>query len=41
VTLNEAYRFAFDETLARTETTSGGPQHAAYDISLAGTGDRS
>jgi hypothetical protein len=39
VTLNEAYRFAFDETLARTETTSGGPQHAAYDISLAGTGD--
>jgi hypothetical protein len=39
VTLNEAYRFAFDETLARTETTSGGPQHAAYDIQLAGTGD--
>lgn len=39
VTLNEAYRFAFDETLARTETSSGGPQHAAYDISLAGTGD--
>jgi hypothetical protein len=39
VTLNEAYRFAFEETLARTETTSGGPQHAAYDISLAGTGD--
>lgn len=39
VTLNEAYRFAFDETLARTEATSGGPQHAAYDISLAGTGD--
>jgi hypothetical protein len=39
VTLDEAYRFAFDETLARTETTSGGPQHAAYDISLAGTGD--
>lgn len=39
VTLNEAYRFAFDETLARTETTAGGPQHAAYDIQLAGTGD--
>jgi hypothetical protein len=39
VTLNEAYRFAFDETLARTETTTGGPQHAAYDIQLAGTGD--
>ncbi|EDM79029.1 ICE-like protease (caspase) p20 domain protein [Plesiocystis pacifica SIR-1] len=39
VTLDEAYRFAFDETLARTETTAGGPQHAAYDIELAGTGD--
>jgi hypothetical protein len=39
VTLGEAYQFAFDETLARTETSSGGPQHAAYDISLAGTGD--
>ena len=39
VTLNEAYRFAFDETLARTETSRGGPQHAAYDIALAGTGD--
>jgi hypothetical protein len=39
VTLGEAYQFAFDETLARTEATSGGPQHAAYDIGLAGTGD--
>ena len=39
VTLNEAYQFAFDETLARTEATRGGPQHAAYDIQLAGTGD--
>jgi hypothetical protein len=39
VTLDEAYRFAFDETLARTETSRGGPQHAAYDIQLAGTGD--
>ncbi|TPV94442.1 MAG: caspase family protein [Myxococcales bacterium FL481] len=39
VTLNEAYRFAFDETLARTETTQGGPQHAAYDIRLSGSGD--
>ncbi|MBK8234604.1 MAG: caspase family protein [Deltaproteobacteria bacterium] len=39
VTLTEAYRFAFDETLARTETTRGGPQHAAYDIQLAGSGD--
>lgn len=39
VTLSEAYQFAFDETLARTETTAGGPQHAAYDIQLAGSGD--
>lgn len=39
VTLNEAYRFAFDETLARTEVSAGGPQHAAYDIELAGSGD--
>ena len=39
VTLNEAYRFAFDETLAQTESTRGGPQHPAYDIRLVGTGD--
>lgn len=39
VTLNEAYRFAFDETLARTEDSRQGPQHASYDIALAGTGD--
>lgn len=39
VTLNEAYRFAFDETLARTEGTHAGPQHASYDIQLVGTGD--
>lgn len=39
VTLNEAYRYAFDETLARTADTSAGPQHAAYDIQLVGTGD--
>ena len=39
VTLNEAYRFAFDETLAQTESSRGGPQHPAYDIQLVGTGD--
>ena len=39
VTLIEAYEFAFDETLARTESTRGGAQHAAYDIQLAGSGD--
>lgn len=39
VTLNEAYRFAFDETLAGTETTLGRAQHPAYDIQLVGSGD--
>lgn len=39
VTLNEAYNFAFNETLARTEKTLSGAQHPAYDIQLAGTGD--
>jgi hypothetical protein len=39
VTLIEAYEFAFDETLARTEASRGGAQHAAYDIQLAGSGD--
>jgi hypothetical protein len=39
VTLSEAYQYAFTETLARTETTRGGPQHASYDFQLAGKGD--
>lgn len=39
VTLHEAYRFAFDETLAGTETTLGRAQHPVYDIQLVGTGD--
>lgn len=39
VTLNEAYNFAFHETLTRTQNTLGGPQHPAYDIQLVGTGD--
>jgi len=39
VTLNEAYQFAFHETLARTTETQGGAQHPAYDINLVGTGD--
>lgn len=39
VTLNEAYQFAYQETLRRTERTVAGPQHPAYDIQLAGTGD--
>jgi hypothetical protein len=39
VTLNEAYAYAFRETLASTENTQYGPQHAAYEISLTGSGD--
>jgi len=39
VTLNEAYQFAYHETLQRTETSHAGAQHPAYDIQLAGTGD--
>lgn len=39
VTLSEAYEFAFDETLARTEASRGGAQHAAYEIELSGSGD--
>jgi hypothetical protein len=39
VTLNEAYQFAFGETLGRTVETKGGPQHPSYDINLSGTGD--
>lgn len=39
VTLNEAYQYAFHETLARTESTRAGPQHPAYDIHLVGSGD--
>jgi hypothetical protein len=39
VTLNEAYQFAFGETLGRTVETKGGAQHPSYDINLSGTGD--
>jgi hypothetical protein len=39
VTLNEAYQYAFNETLVRTEKTQYGPQHPSYDIQLSGTGD--
>jgi hypothetical protein len=39
ITLNEAYQFAFAETLRQTERTQAGPQHPAYDIQLQGTGD--
>lgn len=39
VTLNEAYYFAFKETLSSTQSTLAGPQHAAYDFQLSGHGD--
>lgn len=39
VTLSEAYAFASDETLAQTEASRGGAQHAAYDIDLRGSTD--
>ena len=39
VSLLEAYQFASQETLARTERTRGGPQHAAYEFDLAGSGE--
>jgi hypothetical protein len=39
ITLNEAYQFAFNETLGRTVDTRGGAQHPSYDINLSGSGD--
>ncbi len=39
VTLGEAYQFAFNETMQRTQSTSGGTQHPARDMKLSGTGD--
>lgn len=39
VTLHEAYQYAYHETLERTEKTAGGPQHAGYDMGIAGSGD--
>ncbi len=39
VTLAEAYTFAYASTLADTERSRYGPQHAAYDMRLAGSGE--
>lgn len=39
ITLGEAYQFAFNETLTRTQNTSGGAQHPSYDMKLSGSGD--
>ncbi len=39
ITLGEAYQFAYEQTLGRTQNTVHGPQHPAYDMHLSGTGD--
>ncbi|MDR1248384.1 MAG: caspase family protein [Treponema sp.] len=39
VTLNEVYRYAYDETLARTEVSRYGAQHPSYDMQITGAGD--
>jgi hypothetical protein len=39
VTLNELYRFAYNETLIKTETSLYGAQHPSYDMQISGTGD--
>jgi len=39
ITLTEAYQYAYEQTLARTQNTVHGPQHPAYDMQLSGTGD--
>lgn len=39
VTINEAFLFARNETLSRTQSTQAGAQHPAYELKLAGTGD--
>ena len=39
VTLTEAYQFSYEHTLGRTQNTTHGPQHPAYDMHLSGTGD--
>jgi len=39
VTLNEAYNYAFHETLNRTKKTQAGAQHPAYNMQVAGAGD--
>jgi hypothetical protein len=39
VTLNEAYRYAYGETLQATSKTQFGAQHPSYDFQLRGRGD--
>lgn len=39
VTLLEAYRYAYRETVERTSSTRVGPQHPEFDLDLSGSGD--
>ena len=39
VSLDEAYRHAYDQTLAQTAGTRGGVQHPTRDIAMVGSGD--
>ena len=39
VTLTEAYQFAYEQTVVRTQSTSRGAQHPAYDMHLSGAGN--
>ncbi|GEM_PF-1959902 len=39
VSLNEAYAYAYDRTVARTGGTQAGTQHPSYDFQLQGNGD--
>lgn len=39
VTLNEAYRYAYDQTVARSAMLPEGSQHPSYDYKLTGQGE--
>ncbi|MEK7393928.1 MAG: caspase family protein, partial [Fibrobacterota bacterium] len=39
VTLLEAYRYAYGETVEKTSSTRNGPQHPEFDLDLSGSGD--
>jgi hypothetical protein len=39
VTLDEAYRYAYAQTVRATLVSSAGAQHPSYDVSLAGQGE--
>jgi hypothetical protein len=39
VTLTEAYQFAYEQTVGRTQNTASGAQHPAYDMHLSGAGN--